>query len=215
MNRYLGLRFLAGLTVASASALVSSSKGMTTAHQLKIREGDITFKVSHYEGERNNPYRIFFFDHHALTGSSYSFNDSGSVVYFKAGSEVYSEVSVSPEGEGIEFFRKARLRGRIKKDDDDGTHPKTDYYWEDFSCHQCLRADHNLCGPEWGDEFGGLTEFCNAVDLSDLGREGADSVDILCDHHVNTCEKLAKACDLKCDAGGDAGEWYGSKFEHP
>jgi len=184
--------------------LVSSSEGMTTAHQLKIREEDYSFKVSRFEDERKTPYRIFFFDHHALTGSSYRFNDSGNLVYFKAGSEVYDEVSVTPAGGGIEFSAKERLRGRNKKDDD-GYHLKTDYIWEDFSCHQCLRADHDLCGPEGG-ELGGLTEFCNAVELSDLGSEGADSVEILCNRRVNTCAKLAKSCDLKCDAGGDAGE---------
>lgn len=199
-------RILAGVTVAAA-ALVSSSEGMTTARQLKIREDEYTFKVSRFEDEKKAPYRIFFFDHHSLTASSYSFNDSGSLVHFKAGSEVYNEVSVSPGGGKIEFSPQARLlRGRNKKDDD-GSRLMMDYYWEDFSCHQCLRADHNLCGPGGG-EFGGLTEFCNAVDLSDLGGEGADSVDILCDRRVSTCAKLAKACDLKCDAGGGAGEFF-------
>ena len=184
------------LTVAAAFLVSSSDGTMSTHQQLKITEGDHKFRVSRYDDGRRAPYRIYFWDK-ALTGSSYRFDGSGNLVYFKAGSEVYSKVSISPAGGGIEVSRKTESRGG--ENDHDDHHPETNYAWEDFSCSQCSFLQ-DVCGREGG-EPGGLSEFCHAVDLAALGSDGSDSVKILCDHHVSMCAKVAMACDSKCDTG--------------
>ena len=186
---------LAVFTIAAAS-LASSSEGTMAAHQqLQIRDGGFTFKVSRYNG-RKTPYRVYFWDK-ALSGSSYRFDEGGKLVYFKAGSEVYSKVSIDPAGGGIEFSRTTESRGG--KNDEDDHYPGTGYAWEDFSCAQCSSLQ-NVCGSE-GSESGGLSEFCHAVNPAALGSDGTASVKILCDHRVHMCAKVATACDSKCDTG--------------
>lgn len=179
---------------------------LLTYQQLKIPENGYTFRVSRFDDGRKTPYRIYFWNE-ALTGSSYRFDGNGDLVYFKAGSEVYYDVFKNDIHEAIEFSRKPESDGGKKRDDDYEFHDdasKGDNHMqpfrEEFSCNQCSEALSAVCGAGSG-HIGGLHKFCDAVDLSALGDDGAGSVRILCENSDNACTKAIAACDSVCGAG--------------
>lgn len=165
---------------------------------MKFRENGSTFRVTRFDDGRDTPYRIFFWNE-ALTGSSYRFDGNGDLVYFKAGSEVYYDVVKNDSDGTIEFSRKAERSSEREAHDDGPMHD----FREEFSCDQCSEALSAVCGAGTGHE-GGLYEFCDAVDVSALGSDGADSVEILCDNYGNACAKATALCGAVCDAG----EWW-------
>jgi len=183
------------LVVAAASLLPSSDCSTLIHQQLQIPGKGYKFRVSRYDDGRKTPYRIYFWDTN-LTGSSYRFDGDGNLVFFKAGSDIYSKVFIRDGDAGVEFSLKTESVGG-KNDDGDNK----EYSWEDFSCSQCSTILHSICGTE-SSEPGGLTKFCDAVDLSTLGGDGADSVKTLCDNRIDTCAELAAECDSPCDLDG-------------
>jgi len=168
---------------------------MSAYQQLEIREGGYTFRVSRMTDGRETPYRIYFWDK-ALTGSSYRLSGDGNLVYFTAGSWVYSKISVADTGVSVAFSRKTGSQA----DKENGEQGRADYPWTDFSCVQCSVALKDVCDLD-GIQRGRLAQFCSAVDLPALGSDGADSVKILCDRRVNTCAKAHAACNLICASG--------------
>ena len=170
----------------------------STHQQFEIPIDGYTFRVSRFSDERDTPYRLYFRDEH-LSGSSYRFDDDGNLVYFKAGSEVYSKISV--DDMHLEFTRKNKSRGGKKHDDDHDHHrDSANYIWEEWSCDQCTEGLADICGDE-GRGPGGLNELCGSVDYHALGSDGARSVGILCDRSVALCATAAGACDMTCNPG--------------
>ena len=169
--------------------------------QMKVQENDHTFKVTRFEGGRNTPFRIYFWNE-ALTGSSYRFSVNGDIMYFKAGSEVYYDVSHGGGDGPIEFRKKAESGGGGKPHGDDyhnADDPVEDSRQE-FGCYQCIEAVSAVCGDGW-EHPGGLFKFCDTVDTSALGSDGALSVEILCGSAHNTCSKAVGVCASACGVG--------------
>lgn len=193
-----GMTHVPALIAAAVSLLPSSECVMSVYQQNEIPEGGYNFMFSRYNDGRKTPSRVYFWDQ-ALTGSSYRFDGDGNLVYFKAGSEIYSEVVVDDVDGSVEFSHTTES-GKGSNHDE---HDKPDYRWEDLSCTQCSMALHDLCGAEGSSAGGGLAKFCDAVDLSDLGQHGAASAKILCDRHVNICAKGFAECGSVCEGDGE------------
>eukprot|EP00903_Cladosiphon_okamuranus_P014053 g13063.t1 len=168
--------------------------------QMKVSENGNTFKVSRFADGRSTPYRIYFWNE-ALTGSSYRFDGNGDLVYFKAGSEIYYDISQNGSDGAIEFSRKAESHGGKMYNDDKAEYSAKNSF-EEFSCNQCVEAIYLVCGIT-SNEYGGLWKFCQAIDTSVLGSDGADSVNILCNNAHSTCDKALSVCASACGVGGD------------
>lgn len=186
-----GLTTTSVLGLLSASALARTHVPTPVQETLEIEEGGVTFRVSRFTDGRSTPYRVYFWDEH-LAGSSYRLSPEGRVEYFKTGDEVYYN-RMEMDDESLTYLMKEK-RDRPTK--------KGDHYPEvtlpTRGCNECKLVYDAVCGM-------GLPMFCDRVRRHSLGDDGADSVDILCDHLEGACATAEGYCDLVCrDGEGDS-----------
>ena len=155
--------------------------------QFETNEGGHKLRFTAFDDARNAPYRIYFWDE-SLTGSSFRFDDMGSLVYFKAGSSIHHD-AVRNEHGTIEFS--------VKHESDAGktTAPAIpeDHRDESATCPQCSEALYHVCDY-------GLPAFCQDVAPLDAD-EGRRSVKILCDNYAAACAAAITDCDSTCASG--------------
>lgn len=147
-------------------------------------------RLTAFGDARKSPYRVYFWDEY-LTGSSYRFDDLGRLLYFAAGSYIYTPVH-NVDGT-MDFSAKYKPDGMKTPSKSETPH---DHYDESDACPQCSKAMYHLCGY-------GLPEFCDNIALSGLEaeEEGRVSANILCNNYITACAAATVTCGSVCAKG--------------